>query len=466
MKALRKCACVTVQLVVTAALLFQQCPVQAIALGLERGSDYVEISANEEDTGAENESSDAPSNDGNPNEAAPASPEKDESASGADSAVGADNAIQNTQSDDDATNSGDATPASVSDEELVWNRLGTLEWSMDANENVILRPADGAQSASYEGWISASDLFGKNIRSFKTEGLLSLGSISFFGCKAIRAISLTNVSVKGSTNRMFEGCSSLAALDLSSFDTSSVTYMESMFRGCSSLTSLDLSSFDTTSVTGMPYMFEGCSSLVALDLSSFDTSSVEYMWDMFSGCSSLAALDLSSFDTSSVTDMLSMFEGCSSLGSIDLSSFDTSSVTRMSYMFKGCSSLTSLDLTSFNTSSVASMEGMFTRCSSLTSLELSTFDTSSVSDMGYMFSDCATLKSLDISSFDTRAARNCYGCFHGMHLGQIKVGANCSENLANEISSTYKGFRVSWENSSGVSFARIPAFIADVYKAT
>lgn len=64
MKALRKCACVTVQLVVTAALLFQQCPVQAIALGLERGSDYVEISANEEDTGAENESSDAPSNEG------------------------------------------------------------------------------------------------------------------------------------------------------------------------------------------------------------------------------------------------------------------------------------------------------------------------------------------------------------------------------------------------------------------
>lgn len=48
MKALRKCACVTVQLVVTAVLLFQQCPVQAIALGLEQGSDYVEITASGE----------------------------------------------------------------------------------------------------------------------------------------------------------------------------------------------------------------------------------------------------------------------------------------------------------------------------------------------------------------------------------------------------------------------------------
>ena len=466
MKALRKCACVAVQVVVATALLFQQCPVQAIALGLEQRSDYVEIPSSEEGTDDADDSSAAPSNDGDSNEAVPSSPEKDEAASGADNAGGADNAKQNTQSDGDATNSGEATPASVPDEELVWNRLGTLEWSKDANKNVILRPADGAESATYEGEIRVSDLFGESVKSFKAEGLLSLGSISFSGCKAIKTISLTNVSVKGSTNSMFEGCSTLAALDLSSFDTSSVTYMSSMFRGCSSLTSLDLSSFDTTSVTGMPYMFEGCSSLAVLDLSSFDTSSVKYMYDMFSGCSSLAALDLSSFDTSSVTDMLSMFEGCSSLASIDLSSFDTSSVTRMSSMFKGCSSLASIDLLSFNTTSVTDMYSMFNGCSSLMELDLSSFDTSSVLDMGYMLSNCSMLKRLDISSFDTRAGYNCYGCFHGMHLGLIKVGANCDENLTREIDSTYKGFRVSWENRSGVSFARIPALVADDYKAT
>ena len=62
MKALRKCACVAVRLVVTAALLFQQCPVQAIALGLERESDYVEIPASEEGADAAEDSSDAPLN--------------------------------------------------------------------------------------------------------------------------------------------------------------------------------------------------------------------------------------------------------------------------------------------------------------------------------------------------------------------------------------------------------------------
>lgn len=54
----------------------------------------------------------------------------------------------------------------------------------------------------------------------------------------------------------------------------------------------------------MSFMFYGCSSLASLDLSSFDNSSAASMSFMFSGCSSLASLDLSSFDTSKVTDML------------------------------------------------------------------------------------------------------------------------------------------------------------------
>jgi surface protein len=61
----------------------------------------------------------------------------------------------------------------------------------------------------------------------------------------------------------------------------------------------------------MMWMFSGCSSLVSLDLSGFDTSSVTDMRSMFYGCSSLSSLDLSCFDTSSVTNMMCMFDGCS-----------------------------------------------------------------------------------------------------------------------------------------------------------
>ena len=60
---------------------------------------------------------------------------------------------------------------------------------------------------------------------------------------------------------MFKGCSSLISLDLSTFNTSSVTDMRWMFSGCSDLTSLDLYTFNTSSVTSMGCMFDGCSKL-------------------------------------------------------------------------------------------------------------------------------------------------------------------------------------------------------------
>ena len=212
---------------------------------------------------------------------------------------------------------------------------------------------------------------------------------------------------------MFSYCRSLSSLDLSGFDTSSVTTMSSMFEGCSSLESLDLSSFDTSNVTDMTYMFSYCRSLESLDLSSFDTSNVTDMHSMFLYCSSLLSLDLSNFDTSNVTYMYDMFEDCSSLSSLDLSSFDTSNVTYMYEMFSECSSLSSLDLSNFDTSNVTDMCGMFSYCSSLSSLDLSSFDTSNVTDMCYMFDGCSSLVSLDLSGFDTSNVIGMYGMFYG-----------------------------------------------------
>ena len=48
----------------------------------------------------------------------------------------------------------------------------------------------------------------------------------------------------------------------------------------------------------MESMFERCSELKILNLSSFDTSKVEYMRRMFFGCSSLQEINLSSFNNS------------------------------------------------------------------------------------------------------------------------------------------------------------------------
>ena len=190
------------------------------------------------------------------------------------------------------------------------------------------------------------------------------------------------------------------------FNTSNVTDMNGMFNNCSSLTSLDLSTFNTSKVTNIQNLLYGCTSLTSLDLSSFNTINVSRMNKMFGWCQSLTTLDLSNFNTSNVTDMNGMFGDCSSLNDLDLNNFNTLKVTNMSYMFESCSSLTNLDLNNFNTSNVVNMSGMFSYCNSLTNLDLSNFNTSSVINMSAMFSNCYSLTNLDISSFNTSSVTN------------------------------------------------------------
>ena len=54
---------------------------------------------------------------------------------------------------------------------------------------------------------------------------------------------------------MFLSMSNIVEIDLSNFDTSSVTDMSYMFYYCFSLSSLNVSNFDTSLVTDMSYMF-------------------------------------------------------------------------------------------------------------------------------------------------------------------------------------------------------------------
>ena len=82
-------------------------------------------------------------------------------------------------------------------------------------------------------------------------------------------------------------------------------------------------------------MFNYCVTLKSLDISNFNTSSVTNMWGMFSACVSLESLDLSNFNTENVTNMYAMFQYCP-LKVLDLSSFNTSKVTNMDrLLFQG-----------------------------------------------------------------------------------------------------------------------------------
>ena len=165
-------------------------------------------------------------------------------------------------------------------------------------------------------------------------------SIKYYAAGYTDASPAVKIPLNADSSNMFYLCSKLSSIDLSGFDTGSVTTMNCMFYDCSSLGSLDLSSFDTSSVTDMSCMFSGCEVLTSIiGLSSFDTSSVTDMGFMFAS-SGLTSLDLSSFDISSVNNIQYMFYQCNVLGTIYVSStFDTTNITSNAYMFYNCTAL-------------------------------------------------------------------------------------------------------------------------------
>ena len=82
---------------------------------------------------------------------------------------------------------------------------------------------------------------------------------------------------------MFQECKKLTTIiGLDKIDTSRITNMSSVFNGCSSLTSLDLSSWDVSKVTNLSSFVNKCSQLnsfyapknINVSLSNFTASTL------------------------------------------------------------------------------------------------------------------------------------------------------------------------------------------------
>ena len=203
---------------------------------------------------------------------------------------------------------------------------------------------------------------------------------------------------------MFYGDSVLENLDLSGVTFEDPTKTNSIIQLVAFCTSL--SSFTSPAsikTASCQNVFQDCTSLTTLDLSSFNTSSTTSMSKMFYGCSSLESVDLSSFNTTNVTNMSEMFSGCSSLkGTLILTNFNTKKVTNASKMFYNCSSLTGITFGSNSTfAACTDMSYMFFTCEKITELNLSMFSNSVVTTMAYMFQYCRELVTLDISGIST-----------------------------------------------------------------
>ena len=169
----------------------------------------------------------------------------------------------------------------------------------------------------YAHWATGAKL--QNGESFNNNIPNTATKVVFTTDKAPSGVQTTNLSSDG-------GSSIVGWLDgttyyVSTQDTSkAIVFNEDsskMFNNKTNLTEIDFNDVvDTSNVTNMYYMFQYCTSLEKLDLSSFDTTKVTNMEAMFDHCTSLEYLDLRSFDTSNVTNMRMMLSANSNLEAI------------------------------------------------------------------------------------------------------------------------------------------------------
>lgn len=211
----------------------------------------------------------------------------------------------------------------------------------------------------------------------------------FFNCVSLTGLDVTHWGMGhvGNMTDMFYGCHSLTDLDgLAEWDTGNATMLTSMFHGCNRLSTVDITSWNVRKVTTTEGMLQG-TPITSLDLSAWNTDSLTNMRYMFENCTKLTSLNLSGWNTSNVTDMSGLFGHDQQLTNLRFDGWNTGNVRLMGHMFEYCTKLTSLDLSGWDTSNVTDMYGLFDNCTSLAGLKLGDrWNMGNVTDTTWIFS--------------------------------------------------------------------------------
>lgn len=164
---------------------------------------------------------------------------------------------------------------------------------------------------------SCERLTSLNLSGWDTRNVETL-DIFARGCKSLMSLDLShfNTSKVTSMKEAFSW-SRYETLDLSGWDTGNVTTMWCMFIGCNWLKSINFGGWDTRKVTDFDCFIAASGDhtpeLVSVDMSSFNTPSVTNFNYMFGARTTLEEIHFGVLDFASATDVSNMFHACRAL---------------------------------------------------------------------------------------------------------------------------------------------------------
>ena len=180
-----------------------------------------------------------------------------------------------------------------------------------------------------------------DLSSWKNTGNITSMWSAFSSCGNLTSVNMTNMNLSkvSGIDNLFYNCKLLRAVDLSGtiLGTRSQTGVQcgSAFSNCSALENITMPS--EVKCSDLTYVFNGCTSIENIDLTTFDVSDVTSTSNLFNRCTNLKTINLTGWNTNKLNNTERMFAVCSSLeddGLIGLEDLNVSSVTNMSSMFR------------------------------------------------------------------------------------------------------------------------------------
>ena len=212
----------------------------------------------------------------------------------------------------------------VTDMSYMFNRCFSLE-------KMIFPPSFNTKNVSKMNFmfISCQELSEiKFSDNFKTSNVKTMRGL-FKKCFKLKNLDLRNFTTENLVNMgyMFDECTNLEQILINKeFKTTLVKNMIYLFHKCKNLKEINNGNINEN--------------LKGINLSTFNTENVEFLDYMFSECSQLKNLDLSSFKVKESVNMTYMFNNCSSLEKLNIPYFKiTNNSENLNNMFKNLANI-------------------------------------------------------------------------------------------------------------------------------